>query len=71
MCLLLALVCAAAVGHCPVFMLALGLNLQFVCTIWSHEPELVCPVHQLEVILLQTKEEFHHTAGLNLIKQVF
>lgn len=71
MCLLLALVCATSVGHCPLYRLALGLNFQFVHTIWSHKSDLVSLVHQLEVILLQTKEEFYHTAGLNLIRKVF
>lgn len=47
-----------------------GSRPKFVHTIWSHGSDRVCLVHQLEVILLQSKE-VHHTAGLNLIRKVF
>lgn len=66
MCWLLALLCAAAVGLWPLFVLARSLNLQFVRAICSHEPDPVGLARQLEVILLQSTEGFGHTAGLNL-----
>lgn len=48
-CLSLSLICADS-----------GLNVQFVCAIWSHAPNSPGLVHQLEVILFQSIEGLAH-----------
>lgn len=57
----------AAVGHYSLFMLAQSINSQFVCTIWSHAPNLFYLFHHLDITLVQKvrKEGFQHTEGLH------
>lgn len=47
----------AAVGQYSLFMLAQSINSQFVCTIWSHVPNLFYLFHHLEITLVQRWEK--------------